>query len=461
MLQRERDMLYPITRPATALALLLLCASLSTASAETAKNTIPERQSPLMRTFPPAVADQTPTGTGKFVIFAREEIQGSTLSDSIASAWECIPSRPNVTVTKRAEFCHSPWAAWPLLTLVSDDSKGLYPRFVRLQVPAPDRIYTVNLYDINYRNWDVRCVWQGDQLSAFGVNKNTIFCRDSRNPLCLDATSGKISKDVPFEPLEVDGTFWVVRKSGEKSGTWSYDLAKERFVGHFKDIDESSVGYSDSLISTDGMNRAWVLFPMPSGWRGGAIGGTMVLQCTGQSNDISVPITMLAMEGSGIPVIPIGTHFCFTPDGKVEFSAASSRDKTNEMVWQIDTKSGRNAESVRPFSEADDETLALLDGVPVPDYLRPYVQNVSHFGRGGLAVAFLMYLGVITNQPQFADCTTGVSRDGRHILFDAKGGPLANVFIYGDLQTKQTIRWASPPELKRCNDMEFVWVETP
>ena len=43
----------------------------------------------------------------------------------------------------------------------------------------------------------------------------------------------------------------------------------------------------------------------------------------------------------------------------------------------------------------------------------------------------------------------------------AQKGPLAGVFIYGDLQTKQILRWTSPAGIKPGDSMEFVWVETP
>src|SRR6185312_8664030 len=171
--------------------LLLPCGCPFSVSAQGLTNTIPRNQAPLSRTFPPSAAEQTPTGTGKFVIFTREETDKTNEWDFIAGAWECIPSRPNVPVTKRIEFCHSAREAQPLLDcLVRDDSEDLCPRFVQLQVdPA-------NLYDINYRTWDVRCVWQGDRLSAFGVIKNSAFCQDSRDWFRIDVSSGNIIRDV-------------------------------------------------------------------------------------------------------------------------------------------------------------------------------------------------------------------------------------------------------------------------
>lgn len=440
-----------------------IAGSISTSPAQGLKSTIPKDQKPLLKIFPPQTAEQTPAGTGKFVIFTREEIGKQNDWDFIAGAWECIPSRPDVPVTKRVEFCHSSWNAEPLLnTLVRDDSKGLFPRFVRLQVGARDRNYKVNLYDINYRTWDVRCLWQGDRLSAFGVIKNSVFCHDSRDWFRLDATLGRISKELPFIPLGVDRASWLVQKTGEKPGIWSYDPARERFVGHFGTVDEPQMGDTRSLLSADGRNRAWILVPpMPNDWRGGVVGGTFLLQRDGQSDDIRVPVVMQARAGSGRPVTPIGIRLMFTEDGRVEFRASQGKSEKNDRVWTIEIASGNTAESVRPYVAPDKDDPALFDGVPTPDYLRPHLIGLRHFGRGGLAPAFLAHLGILKKQPEFPDCTTGVSRDGRHILYNARKGPLADVFIYGDLHTKQTLRWANPAGIKQGDSMDFVWVETP
>ena len=395
------------------LALLSPCGCLFTASAQGLTNTIPKNQAPLARTFLPTAAEQTPSGTGKFVIFTREETDKPNEWDFIAGAWECIPSRPEVPVKKRVEFCHSSCEAQPLLDcLVSDDSEDLYPQFVRLMVNAGDRDYRVNLYDINYRTWDVRCLWQGDRLSAFGVIKNSVFCDDSRDWFRLDATSGTINKDVPFIPLDVDGAFWLVRKTGEKSGIWSYDLAKEQFVGHFGGVDESEMAHNGSLLSADGRNRARLLVPMPNDWRGGLIGGTFLLQRDGHAEDIHVPVMMQVKPiRGGRLLMPIGTRLGFTKDGKVEFSANQQMKEQKERVWTIDIASGKVTESVRPYVAPKDDASGLFDGVPAPDYLQPYLKDLWHFGRGGLAPAFLMHLGILKKQPEFPDCTAGVSRD--------------------------------------------------
>jgi hypothetical protein len=51
--------------------------------------------------------------------------------------------------------------------------------------------------------------------------------------------------------------------------------------------------------------------------------------------------------------------------------------------------------------------------------------------------------------------------DGRHVLLLARRGKLADVFIYGDLETRGTLRWSRPAGIKPDDSMEFLWVETP
>jgi hypothetical protein len=69
--------------------------------------------------------------------------------------------------------------------------------------------------------------------------------------------------------------------------------------------------------------------------------------------------------------------------------------------------------------------------------------------------------GCLKQKPEYPDCVAGVSRNGRHVLYRARNGPLAGVLIYGDVFTKKTVHWEWPDKLRECNAMEFVWVETP
>jgi hypothetical protein len=423
------------------------------------KNVIPRNQKPLLRVFPPAPAEQSRSGDGKFVIFTREQMGKKW--DFIAGAWECVPSRPSTPITKRVEFCHSSWNADPLLDAsVRDESDGMHPRFVRLQVDKGDASYTVNLYDINYRTWKVRCLWQGRQLLGFGCMGDSIFCDSSAGWLLLNTSSGKLNRKVPFILVETDGKYWLVRKPQEGKGCWSYDPVKRQFIAHFGPVPVPEVGFTQSLLSSDGKNRAWVVAPVPKGWRGGTLRGRLILQRQTGEREVSVPIEMQARRGSGFPVPAQDVELQFTPEGQAEFRARKSENDAEDRVWDIDIASGSVSATVKPHLAVVDSELTVLDGVPVPDYLRRHVGKLQHFGRCALAPAFLLHLGILKDQPDYPDCTAGVSRDGRHVLYAAKTGPLSGQYIYGDVATQQIVRWKSPRGLDYRDAQEFVWVET-
>jgi hypothetical protein len=440
-----------------AAALLILVTNLP---AQELRTVIPKDQKSVLKVFAPAATEQSNPGVGKFVIFTREPV--GKASDFIAGAWECIPSRPDTPITKRIEFCHSWWNCGPLLDcLVADDSDGMNPRFARLQVDSGDQYYAVNLYDINYRTWDVRCIWHGGRLSAFGVLGDSIFCRSAEGWLLLNAATGKLSREIPFLPLETDGDFWLVRKPGEAKVCWSYDRKKRQYIARFGQIDPPADGFSESKLSADGKCRAWVLAPRPDGWLGGALSGRLILQRDGEKDDISVPIEIQASAGSGVPVIPKDIQLTFSVAGKLQFRARKGYKLPEDRVWSIDIATGKPNSGIEPHSQSAQNAEVVLDGVLVPEYLRQDLRELRHFGRGGLAPAFLLHLGILKERPEYPDCTAGVSRDGRHVLYRAKKGPLAGVFIYGDLLTKQTVRWESPAGLGCDDELEFVWVETP
>jgi hypothetical protein len=310
----------------------------ATAPAHGVRGATLKNQKPELKTFPPSTIDRNKPGVGKFVIFTRESVgKVEERSDFIAGAWECIPSRPETPITKRVEFYHSSWNCAPLLdVLVADDSNGMHTRFAKLQVENGDRDVAFNLYDINYRTWDVRLIWRGERFDAFGVMGGSIFCVTGDGWLLVDAASGKLNKSVPFTPVSTDHDYWLVRKAGEIDGCWSYDRKKRRYIAHFGPVVEPGIGFSRSLLSNDGRNRAWLLVPRPPEWDGGAVAGTLILQRSGKREDVSVPVEMWANPGSGRPVIPVGIQLEFPGDGKLEFRASKGPHEAEDRVWSID-----------------------------------------------------------------------------------------------------------------------------
>lgn len=434
--------------------IVALACWVETASAEKLKNVIPRNQKPVLKTFPPAASDKADAGDGKFVIFTREHIGKDW--DFIAGAWECFPSRPDVPITKRVEFCHSSWACNPLL----DGSSALkHPRFVRLQVDSDDQHYSVNLYDIDYRTWDVRCIWQGSRLSAYGVIGDSIFCESSEGSILIDVHSGSLRRENPFTLLATHGDFWLVRKPGEVEGAWSYDCKKGQFIAKFGHVEKSKDTISRSILSSDGKSLAWVGASGFVSFDGGALKGRLLLQRDGKE-DVSVPIEMWAVAGSGIPVIPVGIQLSFTPAGKVQFRASMGdpmEDETmKDRIWSIDIATGEVTADEIPHEEPI-KMQNTLGGIPVPEYLQKGIDAFASFGQSGIAPAFFVHLGILEEKPRYGDGIGGVSPDGRHVLYCPEKGPLAGFLLYGDLLTKKTVRWKSPDGLHPC---KFVWVET-
>ena len=182
-----------------------------------------------------------------------------------------VPTLPSPNARSFAIHRGSAGHCWT--TLVADDSDGMHPRFAKLQVDSGGTDYSVNLYDINYRTWDVRCIWQGSRLEAFGLIGDSIFCKKADGWMVLDAASGKLSQEIPFVPLARDGDFLLVRKPGETEGCWSYWLAQRKYIAHFGAVDSPRRGFSQSKLSPDGKSKAWVLASMPLNldWHGGKI----------------------------------------------------------------------------------------------------------------------------------------------------------------------------------------------
>lgn len=432
---------------------LLGCSSLR---AEGLRNLIPKEQKPILKVYPASEAEKAKKTGGRFVLFTREEVGKEW--DFLAGAWECFPDHPDVPVTKRVEFCHSSWNADTLLDgLAADGSEGRFPRYVRLQVDEGDSGYRVNLYDIDYRSWDVRCIWQGRRLAAFGELAGLVFCRGDEGWFALGSDSGVLLKDLPFEPVEVDGQYWIVRKAGTAE-EWSYDPAARREIGEFRVVERPKSGYFNSLLSEDGRRRGILTVPVPDDWSGGILAGSLILQRSGELQDIEIPIEIQASQGSGVPVIPLGVSLQFS-EGALVLSARKGPASEQARFWSVDLATGEVSAREGTYKEPEAKPDHTLDGVPVPEALRATAREFRHFGRKGLAPAFLMHIGMLLEKPEFDAGSAGVSPDGRRILYAARSGPLAGSLIYGDVQTGKTVTWKLPEGLKPYEIREMRWVD--
>ena len=171
--------------------LLLAALCVRGISAQGLKYVIPRNQKAVL-TFAPTAAEQSrPVQESSSFLRANKEVKTGTSSRGLGSASR-LARRPRSRSAPNFAIRHG--MARPLLdSIVADDSHGKYPRFMRLQVDSGDRDYAVNLYDINYRTWDVRCLWQGPRLWSFGVLGDSIFCNSEDGWLLVNTASGAIN----------------------------------------------------------------------------------------------------------------------------------------------------------------------------------------------------------------------------------------------------------------------------
>lgn len=152
----------------------------------------------------------------------------------------------------------------------------------------------------------------------------------------------------------------------------------------------------------------------------------------------------------------IGLNFTF---GDI---AEFRSDQETGRQWNIDLITGKVVSGkLVPLPEVEKPPAhSEISGVPVPEYLREALKPFVHFGRGGLAAAFLTQQGILKRQPQYPDAITAASPDGRHILYMPHKGELHGELIYGDTTEKRVVRWKRPESLKHVTG-DFFWVVTP
>src|SRR5207253_7336504 len=128
------------------------------------------------------------------------------------------------------------------------------------------------------------------------------------------------------------------------------------------------------------------------------------LQRDGHPDDICVPVAFEGRIARGTwRVIPVGVTFQFR-GRSLEFAGLVNKRGSHQQVWTIEIGSGEITNTLRPPRNPPDSDFAVFDGVPTPPYLRKYLKNLWYFGRGGLAPALLMHLGVLNKYPEFLDC---------------------------------------------------------
>jgi hypothetical protein len=359
----------------------------------------------------------------------------------MASAWEYIPTRPEIPITKRCEFTASHWAP----NLLFWERPGLAPNLVRLQVNRKGRPggYHVNLYTIDYRTWRVRTVLQSDQILALGATDELVYLDTDRGLRLLDRQSGVVLvPEKSFKLVRDFGDVWLVSyERSEECRFHLFDPEQKRAIKGFRMPESFQSGRCRLELSPDRKYLAIWEEVTPRSMRPQVYESMIVVLNIGDGQTSQYPVKVLAMAGSGRPCIPINFGFWFTDDGRFRYYSALGLDDVEEV--SVDPATGSMVRKVIAWSEP---RVAKLERRYVPDYIEVPAgeADLDHH----ISNAFLMRKGIIDKQLPWPDTRVGFSLDGKRFFLKMNPSDTSRDFYYGDLEGDRLVQIASPPELR-------------
>jgi hypothetical protein len=427
---------------------------------------------------PPPDDTIVPAGTEKFIIFARERVAGGGQWDYIATAWEYIPNRSEQPITCRVRFERSSWSP----DLLFWDEPSDCPEFVRFQVNCAEgpHGYTVNLYEIDYRTWDVVTRLQAPQIIGLGVSAERVFLgvgdssRASTRLWVLNRSTGVIEPPArPFHKLDDFGELWLIKyDDADKHEFAVFSPHANKAVREFtlRGFDHSFE--NERALSPDAKRLAVyrdIDFPSAGIWNSAPepIRGEWTLWNLETEQRRSFTVTTFAAQGSGVAIVRAHFDYWFEKDGRFRCTSATSdaaalaalpEEKPPEELLEVVTVDALTGETSRepltPENIAHGRRYARM-----PKYVPAYLGLGSQepIDEHDVAHAFLKHCRVNYKVPtEWLATNVGFSDDGQRFLLKMDKGDEAEDFFFGDL-VKQNVRRieALSEALRDANDMSI------
>lgn len=412
--------------------------------AERTADTDRERQPGVTAVFPPDPQQACPPGSEKFIVLAREPVGAAGDWQFMASAWEYVPTRPEIPITKRCEFTASHWAPNPLFW----ERPGLAPNLVRLQVnrEGAPRGYDVNLYTVDYRTWRVRTVLQSVQVLPFGATDELVYLHTDRGLRLLDRESGVVlMPDKSFKLVRDFGDVWLVSyERSEERRAHLFDPERNRAIKELQMPESFQSGHCVLELSPDRKYLAIWGKVTPRSMSPQVYETMITVLNIGDGQTSQYPVKVLAMAGSGRPCIPINFRFWFTDDGRFRYYSALGLNDVEEV--SVDPATGSMVRMVRKVIALPEPRDTKLERRYVPDYIEVPAgeADLDHH----ISNAFLIRKGITDKELPWPDTRVGFSLDGKRFFLKMNPSGTSRDFYYGDLEGDRLVQVASPPELR-------------
>ena len=439
--------------------MLLAALSLSTTTVGSLQqpiNVIPRNQPPLLTVMRPTPDDKTSKATEKVILLSREKVGSPDVWDFLACAWEFLPDNPTNPITKRVTFAHSSWNP-DFLAVIPEHTADDY-----LELKMDND--TVNLYRIDFRNWDVKVLSTNEWFNDYALGGNYIYLfskngvhRLHRLTGQLEATEPRFSREAEFEKS------WLVHMDDAPPAEMqSLDPAEHVFWRQLQLEDMVQQRVWGMTFSPAQRYLAYVRLPDRN--------------ASGIPRKCNTQIVLYDLEKKTFQEHPVevfvgivrGSGLLYLPHARLWFSGAD----TLKLQSGIPEENG-NGENLAvtettiqlPDGKRRDEKISSLkpDRDRLADYYIPaYLGHIKDTSdpEQDLAFAFLKHKWVFFIRPEAWDETiVAFSADKKRFLLKWWKGWHRDTFFLGDLEHNTLKKIPSPLELREDNALEMRWVK--
>ncbi|QOV91819.1 hypothetical protein [Humisphaera borealis] len=314
----------------------------------------------VMKLVPPQKS--RPSGSTLFQMFVREK-------DDIAAAWEFDPAAQDQPVTQRCVFRKSHWQADP----ISD-------RLIRLQWPQAGKLYSVDLYSVNFADWSLRPVLSGGSAHSIGVMPGRTYLQTSDGPRVFDEKTGTLAPSPVKSVVHQLKTDWIVELDRKDKPVYAlFDPATGNIKRELKDFPVGTDEPGARGFTLDHDERYCVVngdYSKDENLQFGVesiIDQTMTLYDMKEGTRKNFTARIRAEGGSGFRVLTAGSAIAFGKDNLRYTSIPAGAKVPGQLEWVVvDLKTGKEV-SREPADAAAVDRMNEPVAEPVPAHLTKYL----------------------------------------------------------------------------------------